>query len=146
MAAKSMTTRSAPPCAVGLDYLAENAEGLDSEWDWPHDLSAGDRHALALARLLLAKPPFAFLDGLPWGLSPPRLQRLYEALARTPITYVSFGGPAGLLPYHDLWLELHGEGRWRLRRTNTSEEASVDGERVLRSGGEQQEEVVSDAS
>lgn len=103
---------------VGLDYLAENREGLDSEWDWPHDLSAGDQHALALARLLLAQPRFAFLDGVPWALTPPRVQHLYEALARSPITYVSAGHPAGLQPYHDLWLELLGDGRWRLRESS----------------------------
>lgn len=100
---------------VGLDYLAENAEGLDSEWDWPNDLSVGDQHALALARLLLAQPRFAVLDGVPWGLSPPRLRRLYEALAQSPITYLSAGGSRDLLSYHDWWLELHGDGAWQLR-------------------------------
>jgi putative ATP-binding cassette transporter len=104
---------------VGLDYLAENTDGLDSEWDWPNDLSVGDQHALALARLLLARPRFAVLDGVPWSLSPPRLQRLYEALAQSPITYVSAGGPSDLLPYHDFWLELHGEGEWQLHPTPT---------------------------
>ncbi len=105
---------------VGLDQLIGCAEGLDSQWNWSDCLLPGDQHALALARLLLAQPRFAFLDGVPWALSPPRLQHLYEALARTPISYISIGEDvAGLLPYHDLWLELLGEGRWRLRQGHT---------------------------
>lgn len=122
---------------VGLDYLADTTDGLDSAWDWPNDLSAGDRHALALARLLLARPRFAFLDGVPWGLSPPRLQRFYTALARTSIAYLSAGASTDLLPYHDLWLELRGEGAWSLRRTNTTAES--DGEEVVKSGGQGEE-------
>jgi putative ATP-binding cassette transporter len=102
--------------AVGLDYLAEWSGGLDSEWDWPNDLSAGDQHALALARLLLAQPRFAFLDGVPWALALSRQQRLFAELARTHTTYISFGGPASLLAYHDFGLELLGDGKWRLHR------------------------------
>jgi putative ATP-binding cassette transporter len=101
--------------AVGLDYLAEQAGGLDSQWDWPNDLSAGDQHALALARLLLARPRFAFLDGVPWALTLARLERVYDALAHSPTTYISLGSPASLLPYHDYCLELLGDGKWRLR-------------------------------
>ncbi len=108
---------------VGLDYLARDEGGLDGEWDWRNDLSAGDQHALALARLLLAKPRFVFLDGVPWALGSSRLQHLYEALVRSSITYVSVGDPTGLQPYHDQWLELYGDGRWRLRQTQPSEEA-----------------------
>ncbi len=104
--------------SVGLGRLSREAEGLESVWDWPNDLTPGDRHALALARLLLAQPRFALLDGVPWGLGPERLKRLYENLARTPITYVSVGDAVGLQPYHDLWLELYGDGRWRLRKTD----------------------------
>lgn len=110
---------------VGLDHLIGCAEGLDSQWNWVDCLLPGDSHALALARLLLAKPRFAFLDGVPWALSPPRLQRLYAALARKPISYISIGDVMGLLPYHDLWLELLGEGQWRLRQANTAEQADA---------------------
>jgi putative ATP-binding cassette transporter len=108
---------------VGLDYLADNAGGLDSEWDWPNDLPAGDRHTLALARLLLARPRFAVLDGVPWGLSASRLRRLYHALARSCINYLSAGGSDDLLPYHDLWLELQGDGAWQLRPAHPQSEA-----------------------
>jgi len=110
---------------VGLGRLTREAEGLEGVWDWPNDLTPGDRHALALARLLLAKPRFALLDGVPWGLEPARLKRLYEALARTPITYISIGSPAGLQPYHDLWLELQGDGGWRLRDLDSADDTAA---------------------
>ena len=123
-------------CDVGLDRLGRDANGLDSEWDWTNDLSAGDRHALALARLLLAKPRFAVLDGVPWELGPSRIGRLYQALARTSITYISFGDPSGLLPYHDIWLELSGEGKWRVKEvahTGESSSAGAEKERAVQS-------------
>ncbi|HZV05649.1 MAG TPA: SbmA/BacA-like family transporter [Gemmataceae bacterium] len=110
---------------VGLDHLTNTMDGLDTQWYWIHGLLPGDQHALALARLLLAKPRFAILDGVPWALSAPRVQRLYEALARTPITYISIGDAEGLMPYHDVWLELLGEGRWRLRQANKEEQADA---------------------
>jgi putative ATP-binding cassette transporter len=117
-------------CDVGLDRLGRDAGGLDSEWDWPNDLSAGDRHALALARLLLAGPRFAVLDGVPWSLGTTRVERLYQALARTSITYISFGDPSGLLPYHDIWLELSCEGKWRVSETAESSSAPAGKERA----------------
>jgi putative ATP-binding cassette transporter len=124
---------------VGLGVLAEQTGGLDSQWDWSNDLSTGDRRALALARLLLAKPRFALLDGVPWQFAPARLEHLYEALARSPITYISLGGPADLKSYHDLWLELHGDGKWQLRQTN-----NLDGEhsRSQENGRPESERVV----
>lgn len=122
---------------VGLDYLADQADGLDAEWNWMDSLLPGDQHALALARLLLVKPRFAFLDGVPWALSPPRLQHLYAALARTEMAYISIGGETeGLLPFHDLWLELLGEGQWRLRQANTEE---ADSKELAHSGSTEPE-------
>jgi vitamin B12/bleomycin/antimicrobial peptide transport system ATP-binding/permease protein len=109
---------------VGLEGLARQAGGLDVDWDWSNVLSTGDQHALAVARLLLVQPAFAVLDGVPQALESSHLKRLYEALARTSITYISAGGPSGLLPYHDLWLELFGDGKWRVRRTSKLDEES----------------------
>jgi putative ATP-binding cassette transporter len=98
---------------VGLDELARGADGLDTERDWPNVLSQGERRALTWARVLLARPRFVFLDaaGAPdW----PHAGRLYEALRRAHITYVSVGGHPALLRHHHLRLELFGDGSWRL--------------------------------
>jgi putative ATP-binding cassette transporter len=99
---------------VGLEALADRAGGLDTEQDWPNVLSQGEQQALAFARLLLARPRFAFLDDAAGPLDPPRLERLYAALARTSITYVSAGHHPALLKYHELRLELFGDGSWRV--------------------------------
>ncbi|HWG45215.1 MAG TPA: SbmA/BacA-like family transporter [Gemmataceae bacterium] len=110
---------------VGLEGLARQAGGLDIDWDWPNVLSSGDQHALAVARLLLVQPRFAVLDGAPWALESAHLERLYEALAGTSITYITAGGPSLLLPFHDLWLELLGGGKWRVRQTDMPDDENA---------------------
>jgi putative ATP-binding cassette transporter len=99
---------------VGLGALAAGADGLDAERDWRAVLSEGEQRALAFARLLLANPRFAFLDDPAGPLDEARVEYLYAALARTQITYVSAGCHRVLLKYHDLRLELSGDGGWQL--------------------------------
>ena len=87
---------------------------LDAERDWSEVLSWGEQRTLAFARLLLTNPRFAFLDDTAEALEEARVERLYKALARSSITYISVGGGSALLPHHDLHLELQGDGGWRL--------------------------------
>jgi vitamin B12/bleomycin/antimicrobial peptide transport system ATP-binding/permease protein len=69
---------------------------------------------VALARLLLVHPRYAFLDEPVSALDPGRGRALYELLARSPITYISTAGDLSLLEYHDDLLELRPNGAWRL--------------------------------
>jgi putative ATP-binding cassette transporter len=115
-----------PPCEVSderllavlaevdLGALAARAADLDVERNWPKELSEGQRQALACARLLLACPRFAFLDGaaVPDGS---HAERLYTALERTAITFISVGDHPAVLRHHDQQLELHGDGSWQLQ-------------------------------
>src|SRR5262249_18724579 len=78
--------------AVGLDRLVERAGGLDAERDWPEELSRGEQQLAAFARLLAVRPKFAFLDDPAGTLDAGGVKRVYDALARSPITYVSVGG------------------------------------------------------
>jgi hypothetical protein len=48
-------------------------------------------------------------------------ERLYQALARSSITYVSVGCPPALLPYHDRRLELQEDGSWRVEPAGPGE-------------------------
>ena len=99
---------------VGLEDVAERQGGLDAERDWADILSWGEQRALAVARLLLAGPRFAFLDDTAEALETPRLEQLYEALVRSGITYASVGVHPALLAFHDLRLDLHGDGEWQV--------------------------------
>ena len=47
---------------LDLDRLVQCAGGLDAEGEWGRILSEGEQQELVFARLLLANPPFAFLD------------------------------------------------------------------------------------
>jgi putative ATP-binding cassette transporter len=87
---------------------------LGAEQDWSRVLSAGELQSLTFGRLLLASPRFAFLDDPARIIEAPLAERLYQALARSSITYVRAGCPSALLSYHDLELELHHDGSWQV--------------------------------
>jgi putative ATP-binding cassette transporter len=99
---------------VGLEAVVHEAGGLDVERDWHKVLSEGEQHALGFARLLLARPRFAFVDNAAGVLDGTHLERIYTALEDSSITYVSAGEHPALLAYHDLCLELLGDGEWRI--------------------------------
>jgi putative ATP-binding cassette transporter len=99
---------------VGLAEAVEQHGGLDVEKDWAAVLSPAQLQALTFARLLLASPRFAFLDDPAAIVEAPLAERLYQALARSSITYVSTCCSPAFLSYHDLRLELQEDGSWRL--------------------------------
>ncbi len=99
---------------VQLDKLLERAGGLDVEHDWGTLLSPSDQQRVAFARLLLANPPFAFLDEATSTLGSDKAAVLYQLLENTSISYLSTSGDTGLLSYHDLLLKLSGDGGWTL--------------------------------
>jgi putative ATP-binding cassette transporter len=97
-----------------LEALLDRVGGLDAEHDWSSILSRGEQQQVAFARLLLANPRFAFLDEATSALEASEAHHLYEALARTSITYVSVGTDPGLADFHDAVLELGPEGAWEV--------------------------------
>jgi putative ATP-binding cassette transporter len=99
---------------VGLQEAVARQGGLDAERDWAAVLSPGELQALTFARLLLAGPQFAFLEDPTGSLERPLAERLYQALDRSSITYVSVCCPAALLAHHDRRLELRSDGSWEL--------------------------------
>jgi putative ATP-binding cassette transporter len=102
---------------VELEDVLARVGGLDAERDWSNTLSEGELQSCALARMILAKPRFAFLDQALAMLEASREERLYAALAKTDITYVSIGDHPALNKFHELRLELHGEGAWAVTST-----------------------------
>lgn len=101
---------------VKLDRLIERVGSLHVERDWDHILSVGERQLLAFARVLLAKPRFAFLDVAVNALDENWVNTLYSELWKIPGTYVSVGDHPALKQYHHQLLELTGDGSWKLSR------------------------------
>jgi putative ATP-binding cassette transporter len=102
---------------VNLTGLPERVGGFDAEMDWGHMLSLGEQQRLAFARLLLAKPDYAFLDEATSALDGPNETHLYGELEASGTTYISVGHRPSLFAFHDQVLELQGGGNWRLRPT-----------------------------
>ena len=88
--------------------------GLESEKDWTTVLSPGELCALAFAQLLLASPRFVFVEDPSEALKESVAKHVYDALARSSITYVTVGCPAALLSYHSMRLELYEDGSSRV--------------------------------
>jgi putative ATP-binding cassette transporter len=78
-------------------------------------LSLGEQQRLAFARLLMAKPGYAFLDEATSALDEANEARLYEQMRQEGTTFVSVGHRPSLRAYHARVLELKGGGNWQLR-------------------------------
>jgi putative ATP-binding cassette transporter len=99
---------------VGLESVLDRLGGLDVEHDWAAALSFGEQHLITMARLLLTRPRFAFLNQITEALGPDQVEQLYRVLADASITCLSIGENQHLLAYHNTVLELLDDGRWRL--------------------------------
>ncbi len=110
--------------AVGLPQLADR---LDQEEHWNRTLSPGEQQRLAIARALLQKPDFLFLDEATASLDEAAEAMLYK-LIRTRLrstTLVSIGHRAALTNFHDRRLVLVRDAeRHRLREQEPAAAAS----------------------
>ena len=79
------------------------ADRLDEERFWTQTLSLGEQQRLALARALLAKPDWLFLDEATAALDEPTEEAVYGMLReRLPdTTIVSIGHRSTLIALHD---------------------------------------------
>ena len=95
--------------AVGLPALAQR---LDEEAHWNRMLSLGEQQRLGIARALLQKPDFLFLDEATASLDEPAEAALYRLLQeRLPdATVVSIGHRSTLAAFHRRRLALERDG------------------------------------
>jgi ABC-type uncharacterized transport system fused permease/ATPase subunit len=63
-------------------------------------------------------PRFVFIDQVTESLGPDQVEPFYRVLSEASITYLSIGENHDLLPFHDEFLELDEDGRWRLVAKN----------------------------
>ena len=92
--------------------LANFAGELDHEDVWSQRLSSGEQQRLALARALLIKPDWLFLDESTSAVEEDLEKELYAMLARRlpQTTIMSIGHRSTLLPLHRRHLEMAAEG------------------------------------
>ncbi|HVB81480.1 MAG TPA: ABC transporter ATP-binding protein/permease [Candidatus Binataceae bacterium] len=91
---------------VGLAHLPDQFGGLDAEPHWAQVLSGGEQQRLAFARLLLARPRFAFLDEATSALDMAAEETLYSWLAHLPTAVISIGHRTSLRKFHNRVIEL----------------------------------------
>ena len=104
---------------LGLaDLPARFPGGFDAVQDWSRVLSGGEQQRLAAARCLVARPAPALvvLDEATSALPVRDEANLYALLRDRGLSYISVGHRESLVQFHDLVLELQGEGRWQLLR------------------------------
>jgi putative ATP-binding cassette transporter len=99
-------------CQVGFDPVLTRVGGLDAEADWANTLALGEQQRLIFARLLLARPRFAFLDQATSALGGSAARQLYALLAATRATYISVADDPELCAYHDEAITLGRDGTW----------------------------------
>ncbi|MFZ9947181.1 MAG: ABC transporter ATP-binding protein/permease, partial [Vulcanococcus sp.] len=99
---------------VRLGSLVQRYPDFDIKQDWPRLLSLGEQQRLAFARLLLNSPRFVVLDEATSALDVSTEQHLYALLAQREMAFVSVGHRPTLKAFHNLVLELDGQGGWKL--------------------------------
>jgi putative ATP-binding cassette transporter len=94
--------------ALRAAQLGDLTGELDVEDNWPQRLSAGEQQRLAIARALLAKPDWLFLDEATSAMDEAMEAEIYEILAgKLPgTTIVSIGHRASLAQFHKRHIEM----------------------------------------
>jgi putative ATP-binding cassette transporter len=111
-APESQWSRAELTEVLGLVGLGAFASRLDEVAHWGHMLSLGEQQRLAVARALLHKPDFLFLDEATASLDEPSEASLYRLMReRLPdATIVSIGHRTALKGLHKRHLTLVKEG------------------------------------
>jgi putative ATP-binding cassette transporter len=98
---------------LALDLPAARNRDFDSPHAWTAELSLGDEQLLAVARALLARPSFAFLDHLDSSLTDEDFHQVRQVMARHGVTCVAIGNGKTSTEGYDSILELYADGTWR---------------------------------
>ncbi len=103
---------------VDLDEILRRVDDdLDQAADWTNMLSLGEQQRVALARLFLRRPKFAFLDEATSALDEQAQGDLYRRVKEMGIGFISVGHRSALIPFHDRLLLLDRSGSWTLEST-----------------------------
>jgi vitamin B12/bleomycin/antimicrobial peptide transport system ATP-binding/permease protein len=97
---------------LGLASVTKFQEDADESREWQESLSFHDAKLMDVARAILAKPRFAFIDELGSALDEAGKQRVLDLMADNGITCVLFGGQCPSPSSRWSFLELHDDGSW----------------------------------
>jgi putative ATP-binding cassette transporter len=118
------------PDAVIMDVLAKldadvvaRAGGLDKEQDWDDMLSIGEQHMLSIARILLAKPEFVYLDRPGSALSRAQIAKALDLIKEQGIGVVVLAKDGESRLRYDGHLDILTGGKWEVRREEAAGEA-----------------------
>ena len=89
--------------------------GFDKRHHWENDLPLAEQKLLVIARALLAKPAFVFLDRPGTTLSPAQLDWVLDLFRQHAISCVTFEERGGSLDRYDALLDLEEGGAWKYR-------------------------------
>jgi putative ATP-binding cassette transporter len=97
-----------------IESLVTRFGGLDTRQHWENILALEDQQLLVIARLLLTKPCFAFLDRPSTTLSAEQIDWVLGMLLERSISYVTFEHEESTvnLELYDAVLELKEDGAW----------------------------------
>ncbi|MGI8570175.1 MAG: ABC transporter ATP-binding protein/permease [Methylocella sp.] len=98
--------------ALHAAQLGEVTGELDVEDNWSQRLSGGEQQRLAIARAILAKPDWLFLDEATSAMDEAMEAGIYEILAKKlpGTTIVSIGHRASLAQFHKRHIEMRPSG------------------------------------
>lgn len=94
--------------ALSVAKLSHLVYELDSEEYWSQRLSGGEQQRLAIARAILAKPDWLFLDEATTAMDEPMESEIYKVLAEklAGTTIISIGHRSSLTQFHKRHLEM----------------------------------------
>jgi putative ATP-binding cassette transporter len=101
---------------LGLHETVTRAGGLDADKDWDDAFSIGEQHLLSIARIMLARPAFVFLDRPGSSLPGPQIAVILDMLAEQGIGVVVFAKNGESALAYDHILEIRADGTWEVRR------------------------------
>jgi putative ATP-binding cassette transporter len=98
--------------ALEIETIPKRFGGLNTEHTWESNLTLTDQQLLVVARVLVARPRFAFMDKPSTTLSPDQVKWVLGLFRQRSISYVTFEESVGNLECYDLVLELEKTGYW----------------------------------
>jgi putative ATP-binding cassette transporter len=102
-----------------LQGVVEEAAGLDAEHDWSRFVGISEQIRLLIARVLVMRPLFVFMDRIWSVLDAVQLERVLQLLQGHEITCIMLSRPDYLPDHFDTVLEIERDGSWRVRPLTT---------------------------